>query len=364
MKIIYDARHIENIYSGLGRYSASLLVALTEESHLYKDLIILLRSKVDYSKNDHFKNLSNLKGNNISIRYVNSPLYKFRHHLQTSLFVNNYPDYTYFYPHFDIPLFTKVASIFVIHDLKTLKLNGIIRKYEYLKKTYFFQMIKRNLESPKTTCVAVSYSTKKDILSIFGGNYDRKIRVVYEAPFAIYPSLTNRYENITEKYILYVGDRRPYKNLKNTIDIFEILKAKYKYSGNLYLVGQTENHDFNLESYILGKPYIKVVGNVNDEELDSLYSQAEALIYLSKYEGFGLPIVEAAKHNKKIIASNISSIPEICPINTLLVDITSANHLIAKEIINYLQKELYINNRIYLEQFNWNKTANAIFKLL
>ena len=87
----------------------------------------------------------------------------------------------------------------------------------------------------------------------------------------------------------------------------------------------------------------------------------EALFFLSKYEGFGLPIIEAAKQNKKIITSNISSCKEIAPDNSLLLDPAGDVRELASKCYDYLNKKIYINNEQYLKQFSWEKAVEQIF---
>jgi glycosyltransferase involved in cell wall biosynthesis len=262
----------------------------------------------------------------------------------------------------------KKKSIFVVHDLLPLVVDNYILKYKYLKQQYFKKMIAFNLNKKNTKCIAVSNSTKNDLLRIINNKYETKIDVVYEDSFE--DVVTTEIENkniesvLTLKYLLYIGDRRPHKNLKEMIDVFEILKDKYYYEGYFVIAGSERNFDVNIEKYISDKNNIKLIGRVSDEELTQLYKKMDCLFFLSKYEGFGLPIVESAKHNKKIIVANSSSCTEIAPSSAIRVNLDDTIELKAKKISDYLNDDSSIDNSNYLDGFSWEKSVQQIFGAL
>jgi glycosyltransferase involved in cell wall biosynthesis len=367
LKILFDARHIKDIYSGLARYTHSILKALMKSSD-FSRLEIILDKNENYITNPLFHDIQNYKTNKISFVYLDSPLFKMKHHLNISSFVNNSDCDIYFYPHFDLPVLIKKKSIFVVHDLLPLVVDNYILKYKYLKQQYFKKMIALNLSKKNTKCIAVSKSTKNDLLRIIDNKYNTKIDVVYEDSFEDVVTTeieNNNIESVLDlKYLLYIGDRRPHKNLKEMIDIFKILKYKYQYKGHFIVAGSERNFDINIEEYIKNKDNIKLIGRVSDEELTQLYKNMDCLFFLSKYEGFGLPIIEAAKHNKKIIVANSSSCTEIAPSSAIRVNLDDTVELKAKTINDYLDDRTIIDNSSYIDDFSWDKSAQQIFGAL
>lgn len=367
MKILFDARHIKEVYSGLARYTHSILSALIKVNN-FNRLDILFDKSENYSTNPLYKDIESKLRSNINFIYVEAPLFKYKHHINISQYVNKSDCDIYFYPHFDMPIFIKKKSVFVIHDLLPLVVDNYILKYKFLKQQFFKNMIAINLAKRNGRCVAVSNSTKNDILRIITQKYANKIDVIYEDSFDDVICIDNKNFKIEEvlnlKYFLYIGDRRPHKNLKEMIDIFVILKNRYHYNGYFIIAGSEKNFDINIDNYIKDIPYVKIIGRVSDKELTLLYKNMDALFFLSKYEGFGLPIIEAAKHNKKIIVSNSSSCGEIAPDSALKVNLELSLEEKVKNVNLYLNNKNKINNKKYLENFSWEKSVKQIFGIL
>jgi len=358
LNVLFDARHIRDIYSGLARFTYSVLKAFLDSDEFEK-IEVLLDKNHSYDKNPFFISLYEKNYSNVAFTYINAPLFKLYHHVNVSRYVNKSKCDVYFYPHFDLPAFVSKKSFFVIHDLFPLVVENYLQKHKYLKKIYFKRIIARNLFKKNVFPVTVSNSTKNDLERMFKGKIYNKILVEYENYFDNQIIKRNEVQRnnhlklIKKNYLFYIGDRRPHKNLKQMIDIFEILKLKFNYSGNLVIAGGKKQFDFDLEDYIKEKKFVISLGRVSDEELVSLYKNMDSLFFISTYEGFGLPIVEAAKWDKKIITSNSSSCIEIAPGNALKLDIKLDNNKLASNIYNYLLKDIKIDNKEYLKKFSW-----------
>ncbi len=366
MYIIYDARHFEDYYSGLSRYSFSVLDELIKSGN-FKKLDIILNSSYDYTNNPLFLQIQSKINSkkNINLIYLDAPIFSFKHNFSVSQYINSTNCNIYFYPHFDIPILIRKKSIFVVHDLFALILDDYILKYSFLKKIYLKTILNISLMKKNTKCVAVSETTKQDIIKFFGIKFNNKITVIYEDSFSDTeeePNTENSLPNLIyeERYLLYIGGRRKHKNLKQMIDIFQILVEKENYDGYFIIAGSKKNFDFNVEEYIYNKKNIISIGQVSDWELNILYKNMEALFFLSKYEGFGLPIVEASKYNKKIITSNLGACKEIAPENALMLDIDNKNDILANRITKYLCGKERINNKKYFKKFSWQNTVKYI----
>jgi glycosyltransferase involved in cell wall biosynthesis len=119
-----------------------------------------------------------------------------------------------------------------------------------------------------------------------------------------------------ERYILSVSTIEPRKNTLGILESFRILCAERPDLDDLKLVlsGRMGWKNSELHEYMNNYPYrdrVVMAGYVDLQDMPSLYRHAEAFIYLSFYEGFGIPILEAMKSACPVVASNTSSMPEV-----------------------------------------------------
>ena len=121
---------------------------------------------------------------------------------------------------------------------------------------------------------------------------------------------------ITQKYILFVGNIEPKKNIKQLIRAFAYIKKGYKLAIVGHKAWMSDSQLVGLKSYLSKKDYV-MLDYVTEEELAVLYSNAFCMVFPSLYEGFGLPVLEAMQNNCPVICSNVSSLPEVagdpCP---------------------------------------------------
>jgi len=141
---------------------------------------------------------------------------------------------------------------------------------------------------------------------------EEKVSVIYLSSGILHSNEFNNTKYISKPYILFVGNRHNYKNWKILIDAYsssDFLKNNY------YLVcfggGNVNNEEKKLlKSKDLTKN-VKFVGG-SDLKLSSYYLNCELFVYPSLYEGFGMPLLEALNHKKKIVCSEIPVFKEIC----------------------------------------------------
>jgi len=311
LKIGFDAKRVFNNFTGLGNYSRNLLQDLPSknpdfEFHLYTPSINRELS-TNYFHSDLFK--VHLPSNAIKIAWrsygISNDLIKDEINLYHGL-SNEIP--------FNFPK-NKIKSIVTIHDL-------IFKIYP---NTYpFIDRLIYNLKS-KYACkhadliLACSESSKNDICQYYATNPD-KIKVLYqscnpefkiEKNSAYKKSILNKYK-LPNQYYLYVGSIEQRKNLLILIDAFSQLPNDLKIP--LVIVGRNSAFKQELLNKATNYKILNQIVFVHDlksvQELSAVYQAAEIFIYPSRYEGFGIPILEAAFSKTAIITSNSSSLPE------------------------------------------------------
>jgi glycosyltransferase involved in cell wall biosynthesis len=191
----------------------------------------------------------------------------------------------------------------------------------------------------------------------------KKIKVIYHGNSLKY-NVTEE-PVITDKYLLYVGDRRSYKNFGVVVKLFamnETLRNDYK----LVCCGGGKFTNDELETMAASGVLNNFIHTeARDNKIANLYFYAKTFIYPSKYEGFGIPMIEAMYYGCPIVASNVSSLPEVGGSAALYFNPDSAEEL--NEKINVLLKneevviKLKSSGKDREKMFSWDKCADETF---
>lgn len=211
---------------------------------------------------------------------------------------------------FNLP--TSVKRITVIHDLTPVLFPGLHRWHSQLLQRLFLKRIMRNAD----LIVANSDHTKRDIC-----NYAPE---VCEKVVRIYPAVAEIHANLSEEvlehygvkypYFLTVGTIEPRKNHLLLLRAYQIFREHTQRKCQLVITGGKGWKSKAFFKKLSVHPYIEdivITGFVPDEYLPILYQKALGLVYPSKYEGFGLPVLEAMKWGTIPIISHNSSLPEV-----------------------------------------------------
>lgn len=224
------------------------------------------------------------------------------------------------YTNFNTPiLFTQLKSVVTIHDL-TLWFYPGRKQTSWFRRAIYRQVIRRSCLNA-TRIIAISQGTKRDLVEHLQID-PAKIDVVYNAAPKRYRPVDNpkRVEMIKSKYnisrpfFLYVGQWRAHKNLVRLIRAMALLRHRYNIDYQLVLVGKMDTFapevpatikQMNLQDMVI------TTGYVADSDLPYFYSEAEAFVFPSLYEGFGIPPLEAMASGTPVLSSNASVMPEI-----------------------------------------------------
>jgi glycosyltransferase involved in cell wall biosynthesis len=170
-----------------------------------------------------------------------------------------------------------------------------------------------------THIIAVSECTRHDLIAAYNLP-PGKITVVHEAAAPWFhpqpPETVNvaraRYD-LPDRYLLFVGTIEPRKNLTRLLEAFEVIHAEGLTDG-MAIVGKRgwlyEDFFARLEASPV-RNAVLFPGYVPDEDLPAIYTGAQALVFPSLYEGFGLPVLEAMTCGTPVTCSSTSSIPEV-----------------------------------------------------
>src|SRR3989344_7955901 len=290
-----------------------------------------------------------------------------------------------FVPAHTLPIIHKpgLKTVVTVHDLGP----EYLPKMHQLKQQLYLKYITKYQLTSATKLIAVSKATKEDLVKKVGID-PKKVEVVYEG---FNKELTRDRQQATDdikvygKYYLFVGTVQPRKNLERIIKAFSVIarsgttkqsqrKGLLRFARNdeinLVIVGSKgwlSNEIYDLPRKLGIRKRVKFLGHVPDEKLSALYSGAEALLFPSLFEGFGLPILEAQACGCPVITSNLSSMPEVAGKGAILVDPYSVDDIVKGmerlRITDYKQKLTKAGFK-NIKRFSWEKAARETLAVL
>lgn len=223
---------------------------------------------------------------------------------------------------------------------------------------------KKELIEKAKKIIAISESTKRDIVRLYPEVDGSKIEVVYlshsikEGKGKALP--------LPERYILFVGNRSHYKNFNFFLKAVTPLLKKEK---DLHIVCTgpvfTDEELFCFRGQGVEKQLVHF--KASDEELKSLYGNAQVFVFPSEYEGFGIPILEAMASGCPVVASYTSSFPEVAGDAALyfqLNDQASLKEALEKVVLNEnIQNELREKGFKQVKKFSWDNSVNGCYEV-
>jgi glycosyltransferase involved in cell wall biosynthesis len=256
-------------------------------------------------------------------------------------------------PYIKAPIFSPCPFITTIHDLLFL-ITPHYTGWRYKLYNELFKIFGRIISKRAASIITDSEHSKRDVIKIFGIP-DKKVHVIFLGISKEYMVIgevdlikeVKRVYGIEGKYILYIGNFKPHKNVKRLIEAFADVKDEFL-DLKLVLGGKKDKYVHLLKDTaeklgIMDK--VIFTDFIKDEDLPYLYSGAELFVYPSLYEGFGLPVLEAMACGTPVICSNTTSLPEVVGDSGILIDTKDAKNItsaILTLLKNDKQKEILI----------------------
>ncbi|WP_333852653.1 glycosyltransferase family 4 protein [Epilithonimonas sp.] len=397
IRVIFDLEVLGNSYknnqTGIFRVTYELL-----RRFMFNNKLDVLYSNFNFNNDRKMKSKIGrfLSDEDLSIKSVNScerikfipfrkeKLFKkiyrkfgiFDYQIKFNSQINNSQIYhTLYYPiHFSLQKYQHIKKIVTIHDLIPILFPQYNANTELLEKTIYSV-------GSNNFVICVSENTKKDLLkyapqidpnkvfvSLLAASKDFFYKCDDEKKFS---EVQKKY-NIPNKYFLSLSTLEPRKNIDHVIRSFVKMIIDRKINDlSLVLVGN-KGWDFDnifkeYENAKELKDKIIITGHIPDEDLASIYSNANSFYYMSFYEGFGLPPLEAMQCGTAVVVSNTSSLPEVVGDAGILLDPTDQDQLVDT------MWEIYDNDeyrqdlgRKAIEQsknFSWEKTVAEHLKI-
>lgn len=261
-------------------------------------------------------------------------------------------------PGFMPPAFrANIPVVLTIHDLTHL------HYYSKYHKIYYNKIIKPLLNNADKI-ITVSEYTKNE-LADWSGISEQKIICIHNGVGKEFNPAVAPF-SVGRPYILYAGNRRNYKNVLGLIRAFARSKL-YTHGYMLALTGNPDKDCLRVSTEEGIVEHVHYLGFVEENDLPSVYRGAHAVAFVSYYEGFGLPILEAMASCVPVITSNTSAMPEVAGNAALIVnphDIDAISSGLEKITMDQkLRSELISRGLSRAGIFSWDKTAEKYWNV-
>ncbi len=215
-----------------------------------------------------------------------------------------------------LSLRSKVKSLAVIHDLNFVYYPQDLPMSSRVYYNYFFKKF-----APKASRLAtVSAYSKQDLVKCYGINPDM-IDVVYNGYNPVYkPLVRSEQEKVKKRvsegfdYFVFIGSLHPRKNVSNMLKAYDLMRAKNSKRIKFLIIGQKFFKTGDIEKTLYSMKYkedVHLLGHLPPATIREILASGIALVLVSKFEGFGIPVIESFACNTPVIVSNVTSLPEV-----------------------------------------------------
>ncbi len=266
----------------------------------------------------------------------------------------------FFSPGYNSPLVCRASVIFTLHDLNHIDTREVS---SVAKRIYYATCMKRNCQQA-ANILTVSEFSRLRIAEWSGTPIDKIINVGCGVDPQYNPEAAPY--SFSFPYLLCVSNRKGHKNEHRTIEAFA--NANLAQDIRLVFTGNPTSELMECIERNKVTQRVQFVGLVPDTLLPSLYRSAQALVFVSLYEGFGLPVLEAMACGIPVVTSNTSALPEVAGDGALLVnplcvdEIATAMHRILTDTL--LRHQLREKGIARATHFSWKKTIGKVQSIL
>jgi glycosyltransferase involved in cell wall biosynthesis len=374
MRIAIDARYLSDVHSGIAKYSENLLEALSRQDSSNEYVVFIhpgFSKKLKVGANFEVVPYS---ARPVSLRTMLSFGQKVRrsgcdflHSLSPAA-----------------ALYGVKRQILTIHDLRPLtvaqdEVHGMRASQSPLANMFYKLTFPHNVRKA-TWLLSVSHATKRHLTTLFPSAEHKTIVVhsgveqtYFEPPETTITDLVVNKLKLPERYLLYVGNAEPSKNLPTMISAFARCLRQYpeRLEGMEFVLALGKDPHAS-ECVRIAKEWgiqdrIRILAAITDEEKRVLYSRATLLFFVTRGEGFGFPVVEAQASGLPVLASNDASVPEITGDTAFLVDPWDEQQVMRNlaEMIfeDSLRNQMAEAGRKNVERFSWDETARKVLDI-
>ena len=262
----------------------------------------------------------------------------------------------YFSPGYNVPSRAPCRFSFTVHDLNHLVIseNG-----GALKRLYYNKIMRPALRRASVV-FTVSEFSRQQIVE-WSGISEEGLIVVRQGVADEFRPFGDVCEG-KRPYLLYVGNHRPHKNLGRMFMAFAASGLAKDF--DFVATGEPEESLRSLLTSLKIDEQVHFLGRISDAVLASHYRGARGLVFVSLYEGFGLPIIESMACGTPVLTSNAASMPEVAGGAALLADPRDVDDIAGKmravAMDDVLRLDLRARGLVWSSQYDWNRAAATV----
>ena len=360
MKVVIAAWHLKDFNVGLARYCRGLIEAIGRVDHQNRYEILMPEAAYRFPEHP-----------NLRYRVIRFPVFKRRFWEQVApLLVGSY-DLLHF-PYDSGIAWKRGKFVVTVHDVKPLIFGELRRRWN------LNSMVEQALVGDKWARIdhilTDSECSKRDLIGRLNVPSDC-VTVAYPGVELerFCPSQGDGSNQPSRPYVLCLAGADPTKNVETLIEAFAGLPRSLRGSYDLILAGDfLRRRDLRELAARLGlEKQVVFTGVVSDQRLIELYQQATLFVFPSRYEGFGLPVLEAMACGCPVLSSNASSLPEVAGDAAILLDPMDVEGF-TREMVRVLsdsdlRRDLREQGLARAAQFSWDRTARetiAVYRAL
>lgn len=277
----------------------------------------------------------------------------------------------YHYTYYDPPWSAGRPFVATCYDIEPLRHPELFSR----KIVLYYRLFTLRLRAARRVIV-ISEQTKRDLVELRGLAPER-VQVAYLAAEEEFRPIDDRQQltairkhySLPERYVLYVGNTRAHKNVGRIIEALALMQQRYADLG-LAIVGAPDVGRPAVEHTIqrLGlQQTVRFLNRIPEQDLPLLYNGAQAFVFPSLYEGFGLPVLEAMACGTPVVTSDRASLPEIVGDAGIIVDPLDSS-AIAAAILRLIEdrpaaRQLAQAGIQRAQRFSWRRCAEAHLKV-
>jgi glycosyltransferase involved in cell wall biosynthesis len=376
-RIVIDVRRIRDF--GIGTYIRNLIVALSKLDNVNQYVLVCRREDLSET--------AGLPGNFAQATYSRSDTSR-ADHVAFPFFLRQFSADLYHIPLNAVPIFMPKPFVVTVHDMSSLLFE---RPPGWEESLRYYRFRRGLLRADRV--IAVSDATRRDVENMVGVPA-AKIRMIHSAPDPRFLSqsasptaraagpearelerrrILERYQ-IHYPYLLYAGTIRQQKNIPRLVEAFAVLRGEleshpvYK-DLRLIIIGDEISRYPQVRRAVIQtrvEPVVRFLGFIPFDTMRIFYEAAAAFVFPSLYEGFGLPPLEAMACGTPVVASNVSSLPEVLGDAAMIVNPENVFDIARgiREVLLDVPLREILRRRGYQQcaRFSWERTARQVLE--